>query len=317
MRITNDEVLNKIFQNAEVEEKDLNEFGGAVGKESLFSLLKFGSQKRAKEVEMLPFMELLFYFTDKIPATPRYLYDTDAVYFYNFDESISCIEDKYIKQDAAERGDVMMSFWMPFTFFLGHNLRGIISKDNANIEMILGEIKKGDKRVSHVCSIMNYFTKNYMTRGNLLLLPDMKNESGMRKMNPDRGTKYQDKMDQTLWHCFNNDIEKGGLSTYFMNDNNHVIEWIKKEHLDCMFHEDFFNYSLEEIETGRIIFKERDIELNRGTLQPLVPGKNIGDYNFNSFSDNDWNVFFDRINKVIAYRNNVKFQSYLPLEWKN
>jgi hypothetical protein len=45
----------------------------------------------------------------------RFLYDTDAVYFYNFDNEIKAVTDKDKRIDLAERGDIMTSRWAPLT----------------------------------------------------------------------------------------------------------------------------------------------------------------------------------------------------------
>lgn len=56
---------------------------------------------------------LMRYYKDDIPKSPRFLYDSDAVYFYHFDEKISSLENSWEKKDFAERGDIMTSIWAP------------------------------------------------------------------------------------------------------------------------------------------------------------------------------------------------------------
>lgn len=81
---------------------------------------------------------LLRYYRDYIPNTPRFLYDSDAVYFYHFDETISSLENSWEKKDFAERGDIMTSIWAPLTYYLGLNKDSkIIAKNNAGIDIIL------------------------------------------------------------------------------------------------------------------------------------------------------------------------------------
>ena len=46
---------------------------------------------------------LLRYYREDIPNTPRFLYDSDAVYFYHFDSKISSLENSWEKKDFAER----------------------------------------------------------------------------------------------------------------------------------------------------------------------------------------------------------------------
>lgn len=52
---------------------------------------------------------LLRYYREDIPNTPRFLYDSDAVYFYNFDKIIKKLDSDWERRDLAERGDIMTS----------------------------------------------------------------------------------------------------------------------------------------------------------------------------------------------------------------
>ena len=78
---------------------------------------------------------LMRYYKDDIPKSPRFLYDSDAVYFYNIDEEIKSLKNDWERRDLAERGDIMTSIWTPLTYYLNLNKEGkIIAKNNASID---------------------------------------------------------------------------------------------------------------------------------------------------------------------------------------
>lgn len=247
---------------------------------------------------------LLHYYREDIPNTPRFLYDSDAVYFYHFDEIISFLENSWEKKDFAERGDIMTSIWAPLTYYLGLNKEGkIIAKNNASIDTILSNHKNEE------WTLFNDFAENYASRGNLLLLPNMKNSAGKRNLNPDKFMMSEDKLDQFLYYCF-----KGNLMEYFIDETN-LVEWIYSENLECMFSKDFFSHSLSEIESGKVIVDKKNLEITVENLQPLIDNAEISEYKYRNFSPEDWKTYFDRLNKVIAYRNSVDITPHLPLKW--
>lgn len=247
---------------------------------------------------------LLRYYREDIPNTPRFLYDSDAVYFYHFDEKISSFENSWEKKDFAERGDIMTSIWAPLTYYLGLNKEGkIIAKNNASIDTILLNHKNEE------WTLFNDFADHYASRGNLLLLPNMKNSAGKRNLNPDKFMMSEDKLDQFLYYCF-----KGNLMEYFIDETN-LVEWIYSENLECMFSKDFFSHSLSEIESGKVIVDKKNLEITVENLQPLIDNAEISEYKYRNFSPEDWKTYFDRLNKVIAYRNSVDITPHLPLKW--
>lgn len=247
---------------------------------------------------------LLRYYKEDIPNTPRFLYDSDAVYFYHFDEKISSFENSWEKKDFAERGDIMTSIWAPLTYYLGLNKEGkIIAKNNASIDTILLNHKNEE------WTLFNDFADHYASRGNLLLLPNMKNSAGKRNLNPDKFMMSEDKLDQFLYYCF-----KGNLMEYFIDETN-LVEWIYSENLECMFSKDFFSHSLSEIESGKVIVDKKNLEITVENLQPLIDNAEISEYKYRNFSPEDWKTYFDRLNKVIAYRNSVDITPHLPLKW--
>ena len=162
--------------------------------------------------------KLLRYYREDIPNTPRFLYDSDAVYFYQFDEKISSLENSWEKKDFAERGDIMTSIWAPLTYYLGLNKEGkIIAKNNASIDTILSNHKNEE------WTLFNDFAENYASRGNLLLLPNMKNSAGKRNLNPDKFMMSEDKLDQFLYYCF-----KGNNGVFHRRDKFSGMDLFRK-----------------------------------------------------------------------------------------
>ena len=248
---------------------------------------------------------LLRYFREDIPNTPRFLYDSDAVYFYNFDEKIKSLNNDWERRDLAERGDIMTSIWAPLTYYLGLNKDGkIIAKNNASIDEILSNHNNEE------WTLFNDLADQYASRGNLLLLPNMTNQAGTRNLNPDKFMMTEDKLDQFLYYCF-----KGDLKEYF-NDDKNLVEWIYSENLECMFSQDFFQHSLSEIENGKVAIDRNNIEIKENNIQRLIDKFEISGYKYRDFSSEDWRTYFDRLNKVIAYRNASGIASHLPLQWK-
>ncbi len=252
---------------------------------------------------------LLRYYREDIPNTPRFLYDSDAVYFYHFDEKISSLENSWEKKDFAERGDIMTSIWTPLTYYLDLNKDGkILAKNNAGIDKIL---PNDETRDNETLTIFNYLAENYASRGNLLLLPNMANKTGKRNLNPDKFMMSEDKLDQFLYYCF-----EGNLLEYFNSDKKNLVDWIYSEKLECMFSQDFFQHSLSEIESGKVTVDKKNLEITVKNLQPLIDNAEVSKYKYRSFSEKDWKTYFERLNKVIAYRNASGIDSHLPLQWK-
>lgn len=275
------EILDIIFENAKVDVESFREPFGVVRKQ-------------------------LRYYREDIPARPRYLYDADAVYFYNFDNAISGIVNEKKRRDLAERGDIMTSLWAPLTYYLGLNGGRIIGKNNANIDMILV-----GQRSNGIFKLLEYLSMKYASRGNLLLLPNTKNHLGIRRLNSDKFIMSEDKIDQFLFWCMGE-----GLIEYFDNKLENVIDWILSEHLECLFSEKFFTHSLVEIEEGKVIIQIKREDIKKDNIQSLIcDNSKVETYKYRDFQDKDWQVYFDRLNKVIAYRNSVDFESHLPFEW--
>ena len=94
------------------------------------------------------------------------------------------------------------------------------------------------------------------------------------------------------------------------------MEWIYSEKLECMFSQDFFQHSLSEIENGKVVIDQKNLEITVENLQPLIDDVEISEYKYRNFSPDDWKTYVDRLNKVIAYRNASDIDSHLPLKWK-
>ena len=224
---------------------------------------------------------LLRYYKEDIPKAPRFLYDSDAVYFYNMDEEIKSLDNEWERRDLAERGDIMTSIWTPLTYYLGLNKDGkIIAKNNVSIKIILpkGEVGNNEK-----FTLFNYLAEHYASRGNLLLLPNMTNQAGKRNLNPDKFMMSEDKLDQFLYYCFN-----GNLYEYFNSNEKNLVEWIYSESLECMFSKDFFSHSLSDIESGKVTVDKKNLEITVRNLQPLIDDVEISEYKYRDFSPEDW-----------------------------
>lgn len=248
----------------------------------------------------------LRYYMDDIPDRPRYLYDADAVYFYNIDDCIRNVLDDKERRDLAERGDIMTSIWTPLTFYLNLNNPKKIKKNNENITNILDNYLTDD-----LFRMFNYLSENYASRGNLLLLPNSKNCLGQRRLNPDKFAVAEDKIDQFLFFCLSNT-----LIDYFDNNIDNVREWIISEHLECLFSNEFFQYPLSEIETGKVSILIQKGEIRKENLQSLINDTfKIETYKYSMFQEDDWIIYFERLNKVIAYRNASVFEPHFPFTW--
>ena len=269
-------------------------------------------------VDILPYEEpyaeikkQLRYYREDIPRSPRYLYDADAVYFYNVDKCICESSEEKKHRESAERGDIMTSIWAPMTYYLGLNHCRIIEKNNKSIDMIIENEKTND-----AFFLIDYLSKQYVSRGNLLLLPNSVNTKGKKCLNPDKFKKSEDKLDQFLYACLSMEFEKLTLIEYFDNNIENVKKWIFSERLECMFSSTLFQYSLSEIEKGEVSVEIKWEDVCKDNLQSLINDTSrIGTYKYKDFRDEDWLEYFDRLNKVIAYRNSVDIQSHFPFEW--
>lgn len=259
-----------------------------------------------------PFSEikkLLKYYSLNLSNKERYKYDTDAVYFYYYDETISKISDLKERRDLAERGDIMTSIWTLLTYYLNLNDNKILCKNKVNIDKILNH-----KRSDEIFTLLIYLSKHYSTRGNILLLPNTKNSYNKRGLNPEKFFKSEDKIDQFLYYCFNDK----SLFEYFDNELDNLNSWIYSECLECMFTPDLFRYSLIDIENKKAKINVEKDEIKIENLQSLInDNSRIKTYKYKDFHDKDWKEYINRLNKIIAYRNSMNIKSHLPFTWNN
>ena len=82
-----------------------------------------------------------------------------------------------------------------------------------------------------------------------------------------------------------------------------------------MFLQGFFQHSLSEIENGKVVIDQKNLAITVENLQPLIDNAEVSEYKYRDFSLEDWKTYFDRLNKVIAYRNASGIDSHLPLQW--
>ena len=188
------------------------------------------------------------------------------------------------------------------------------------IIFVLNLLEQQDSQVLKAYKELHFLCEHYWSRGNILLLPNTKNNNGKRNFNSNRGIWFEDKIDQMLWHCF----ENGRLRCYFESENGvnpdeNLIYWIKKERLECLFMEEFFSLSLECINKNMsdINTDISSIEISRECLQAMVPNMSneVSTYRLLDLSDADRTIYIENVNKIIAYRNNNKPLPYEPLKW--
>ena len=132
------------------------------------------------------------------PTFSRIYYDGDARYFYTHQREKG--------REFAERGDIMVSFFTPYKYALKKATGVTYHKSNiADLDKLLSLVDSSN--LSEVNQEFMWFAKNYMNRGNILLLPP-KTPDG--RMNCNRYICSEDRIDNSLLECF----EGGKLSKY-------------------------------------------------------------------------------------------------------
>ena len=277
---TTKDVLNKIYENLE---KEINHNKGiAINR----------SELNNDESEVQNLLEYYKIFELINVGSDRKKYDGDAVFFNSiFDESSECL-----------RGDILVSFWTPYSTRLGkEKIRGLwlnkfkrYTKNYSNIKKLME--RKGECEIKSINEKFECIARAYWSRGNLLLLPD-------RKMNNEKYINYEDRLDMVLKECFKN----GDLAGYFKNDNE-LKDWIKKEHLVCMFDKEFFALNIESILQGKYEEKNELIKkTNVVNLLAQCPDNNICKKRFKDMEEVEIDNYINNMAKVIAYRNTRKF----------
>ncbi|RFZ76010.1 hypothetical protein DS742_25740 [Lacrimispora amygdalina] len=287
-----DQALDEIYKNLSEELDNIN--GIEFQKKQLLSN------------EMTPVEKLLNYYCifDVINSSlPREKSDGDALFF---EIEKKTLENKNIMY--AKCADVTFSFWILFSTMIRikdvkldgvrKNKEGRYSK---NFKVISNLLNIKDKEIiKRTMEMFDYQAKEYWTRGNLFLLPDKTNSYGKRLMNNDRFRLTEDKLDLTLWQCF-----KGGkLSIYFQDNNEKLVEWIKSEHLECMFSRDFFCIEFDGI-TKELNYDDADIFKTNIQCMYSQESRYIErEYLFSELSENEMKNYIINLQKVIKYRNN-------------
>lgn len=280
-----DEILKIIFENIR---KNFDDNGVTELTISFETLLAEDYTYIEKMLRKMRLFELLNIDYSK----NRILYDGDAI-FFSLEGNRDC-----------KRGDVLISFWTPFSRYIdcipkGGRRNGAYCKTYFTISRIIEE-KHNRETFKAECHEFEYLAKSYWSRGNLLYLPDRVRD-GKYNMNSDRffstGIQIEDKVDQTLYHCF----ENGVLADYF-RDNEELIKWIYSEHLECMFIDGFFNYSLNDIAKGEIIYPT-NIKIRQANIQNMITDKKCDSYMFSNCKKQEIEEYIRNANKIIAYRN--------------
>lgn len=152
----------------------------------------------------------------------RLLNDNDAKYYYD-----KCNMEK----ENALKGDTIISFWTPYCRLLKLEANWTVARNAktiGNLEALLKQIKatwKNDytDKIRTINKNLEEFAKVYYSKGNYMLLPE-------RKMNPQRYRIAEDRIDITLYECF----DKGVLAKFF-NSNEDLYSWIIEERMEDMF----------------------------------------------------------------------------------
>lgn len=183
-----------------------------------------------------------------ISGAYRYLYDLDSIFLF---EKLKECKIKRGDKGKARHADIMVSL---------NNIGKYIKRDDIN--------EKYSKWI-----------KNYCLSGNLLIMPSYLQEGRKQTLNQIKGCQlFDDKIDLFLYGVLSN--EKNIANEYFGGVSNSK-EWIKSEHLDCMF-ENF------------IVEKEN---------LKWLGGKATEKKKYNQMTECELNEFLRNLLVVIEYRN--------------
>lgn len=189
----------------------------------------------------------------------RLKYDGDARYFKNY-----CGLD----DENALRGDTMISFWTPYQTAL--NATGKVpyryAKSHENINKLIANARAYQGTNQKFMGLAEL----YHSPGNLLYLPN-------RGMNPARFQCSEDRIDKSLYECFSG----GSLSKFFENNDQKVVEWIRRERLDFLF---------------------KNGNIKREMIRPLN-GVNIGENYFTMAKNGSLDTYIRNVVALIEYRN--------------
>ena len=265
--------------------------------------------KDFEEDEIYPNLRRLLTYYCGNAEGPRYMFDGDAMYFY-YNRGML-----YGDEELALRGDILFSIWTPLIRFL-NTLPGVdlsLRKDFNNVQKVLQVVTTVPS--CEVLELFDQIAALYFTRGNILRLPGTTNREGRKNMNPDRFMKtatiqgeqkmMEDKIDMNLYECF----APGVLACYFSNVDERLCEWIRNEHLECMF-------SAELMKGDTDIYSKdiKDSQITRKNIQPLVFDSFPCAYSYSDFAgEEDFVRYLKSALKVIEYRNNHLYADKLDI----
>lgn len=177
----------------------------------------------------------------------RLEYDNDAIYYY---EIIGLTKEK------ALYADMIISFWTLYSRLLKVEAGWAVYKTSKSIGSLINQIKTNRKndyteKIRQVNNNIEEFAKICYTKGNYMLLPE-------RQMNNQRYSFTEDRIDLTLYECF----ENGVLAKFFANGNK-LTDWIVKQNLSSAFVNndicrDKINWFVEEDKPKRISKMKKD-----------------------------------------------------------
>lgn len=155
----------------------------------------------------------------------RLKYDNDAKYYKRKINKITGME--YTDEEALF-ADTIISFWTPYKRLLELEAEWNVYKTAKSLKAILWQIKSNkettySQRIKEVNIKISEFAKLCYTPANFIILPS-------RQMNNQRYQVTTDRIDMTLYECF----DKGVLSKFFKDDND-LKDWIVDQSLSPVF----------------------------------------------------------------------------------
>lgn len=157
--------------------------------------------------------------TQKEKDELRLAYDNDAKYYY---ETINLSKEK------ALHADTITSFWTLYKRLLELEAGWSAYKTVKSLERLIFQTNKTrindyTEKIRKVNEKIEHFAELCYTKGNYMLLPN-------RDMNTLKYRITQDRIDWTLYECFDN----GKFASMF-DDSRHLKSWIDEQNLTSLF----------------------------------------------------------------------------------